>query len=147
LRSKHNLIILDSNFILLPFQFKVDYLNEIRLNLEGEVEFIIFKQILNELEAKQVREPNATKFQREFKSGLSYLEKNRNKYDITFLDETKKAIETTDDFLLRKAIELKIENQLIFLATNDSILRKKAGEFGLNSIFLRQKKYLSFERH
>ncbi len=147
MRSKHNLIILDSNFILLPFQFKVDYLNEIRLNLEGEVEFIIFKQILNELEAKQVREPNVTKFQREFKSGLSYLEKNRNKYDITFLDETKKAIETTDDFLLRKAIELKIENQLIFLATNDSILRKKAGEFGLNSIFLRQKKYLSFERH
>ncbi len=147
MRSKHNLIILDSNFILLPFQFKVDYLNEIRLNLEGEVEFIIFKQILKELEAKQVREPNATKFQREFKSGLSYLEKNRNKYDITFLDETKKAIETTDDFLLRKAIELKIENQLIFLATNDSILRKKAGEFGLNSIFLRQKKYLSFERH
>ncbi len=147
MRSKHNLIILDSNFILLPFQFKVDYLNEIRLNLEGEVEFIIFKQILNELEAKQVRDPNATKFQREFKSGLSYLEKNRNKYDITFLDETKKAIETTDDFLLRKAIELKIENQLIFLATNDSILRKKAGEFGLNSIFLRQKKYLSFERH
>lgn len=147
MRSKHNLIILDSNFILLPFQFKVDYLNEIRLNLEGEVEFIIFKQILNELEAKQVREPNATKFQREFKSGLSYLEKNRNKYDITFLDETKKAIETTDDFLLRKAIELKIKNQLIFLATNDSILRKKAREFGLNTIFLRQKKYLSFERH
>ncbi len=147
MRSKHNLIILDSNFILLPFQFKVDYLNEIRLNLEGEVEFIIFKQILNELEAKQVREPNVTKFQREFKSGLSYLEKNRNKYDITFLDETKKAIETTDDFLLRKAIELKIKNQLIFLATNDSILRKKGREFGLNTIFLRQKKYLSFERH
>ena len=147
MRSKHNLIILDSNFILLPFQFKVDYLNEIRLNLEGEVEFIIFKQILNELEAKQVREPNVTKFQREFKSGLSYLEKNRNKYDITFLDETKKAIETTDDFLLRKAIELKIKNQLIFLATNDSILRKKGREFGLNTIFLRQKKYLTFERH
>ncbi|GAF91123.1 unnamed protein product, partial [marine sediment metagenome] len=38
-------------------------------------------------------------------------------------------------------------NQLIFLATNDSILRKKAREFGLNTIFLRQKKYLSFERH
>ncbi len=147
MRSKHNLIILDSNFILLPFQFKVDYLNEIRLNLEGEVEFIIFKQILNELEAKQAREPNATKFQRELKSGLSYLEKNRNKFDITFLDETKKAIETTDEFLLRKAIELKVENNLIFLATNDSILRKKARDFGLKTIFLRQKKYLSFERH
>ena len=146
MRSKYNLIILDSNFILLPFQFKVDYLNEIRLNLEGEVEFIIFKQILDELEAKQVRAPNATKFQRNFKSGMSYLKKNRNNYKITFLDETKKAIETTDDFLLRKAIEFKIENQPIFLATNDSILRKKARDFGLKTIFLRQKKYLSFER-
>ncbi|MFX1322265.1 MAG: PIN domain-containing protein [Promethearchaeota archaeon] len=146
MRSKHNLIILDSNFILLPFQFKVDYLNEVKLNLEGGVEFIIFKQILDELGAKQVREPNATKFQRDFKSGISYLEKNRNKYEITFLDEIKKDNETTDNFLLRRGIELKNEGYVIFLATNDSILRKKAKEFGLNTIFLRQKKYLSFER-
>jgi rRNA-processing protein FCF1 len=146
LRSKHNLIILDSNFILLPFQFKVDYLTEIRLNLEGEVEFIIFKQVLNELNAKQVREPNAIKFQKNFKSGLSYLEKNKDKYNITYLDEIKNNIETTDDFLLRKALELKVENQHIFLATNDSILRKEARKFGLNTIFLRQKKYLTFER-
>ena len=146
MRSKHNLIILDSNFILLPFQFKVDYLNEIRLKLEGDVEFIIFKQILNELEAKQVREPNTTKFQRELKSGMSYLEKNRDKYLITFFDDIKNDNETTDDYLLRKAIDLKIENNLTFLATNDSILRKKAKKFGLNTIFLRQKKYLSFER-
>ena len=146
MRSKHNLIILDSNFILLPFQFKVDYLNEVKLYLEGGVEFIIFKQILDELGAKQVREPNATKFQRDFKSGISYLEKNRNKYEITFLDEIKKDNETTDNFLLRRGIELKNEGYVIFLATNDSILRKKAKEFGLNTIFLRQKKYLSFER-
>jgi rRNA-processing protein FCF1 len=77
---------------------------------------------------------------------MSYLEKNKNVYMITFLDDIKKDNETTDDFLLRKAIEFKLENNFIFLATNDSILRKRARDFGLKTIFLRQKKYLSFER-
>ncbi|MFX1410207.1 MAG: PIN domain-containing protein [Promethearchaeota archaeon] len=144
--SKFSLIILDSNFILLPFQFKVDYLREIRLNLEGLLKFVIFKQILNELEAKKNKEPKATKFQREYRSGLAYLNKNRDQYNIVFLEEIKATVETTDDFLLRKAIELRSENQLIFIATNDSMLRKKASEFGINTIFLRQNKYLSFKR-
>ena len=39
-----NVVVIDSNFILLPFQFKVDYLNEIYLKL-GKINFIIFKQI------------------------------------------------------------------------------------------------------
>ncbi|MFX1315339.1 MAG: PIN domain-containing protein [Promethearchaeota archaeon] len=146
MNSKLNLIILDSNFILLPFQFKIDYLSEIRLNLEGIIKFIIFKQILNELEAKKNREPRATKFQREYRLGLAYLEENKNQFNITFLEEIKTTEETTDDFLLRKAVGLRSENQLIFIATNDSMLRKKAIEFGINTIFLRQNKYLSFKR-
>ena len=57
-----NHIVIDANFILLPFQFKIDYLYEIDNNLEGRTIFILFKQILDELEAKRLREPNATKF-------------------------------------------------------------------------------------
>ena len=79
MRSNFNLIVIDSNFILLPFQFKIDYLNEIRVNLEGKLKFIIFRQILKELDAKIKREPKATKFQRQFKSGLLYLEKKKKK--------------------------------------------------------------------
>ena len=40
-----NIVIIDSNFILLPSQFKVDYFNEINSKLEGKTLFIIFKQI------------------------------------------------------------------------------------------------------
>jgi len=146
LRSNFNLIVIDSNFILLPFQFKVDYLNEIRIKLEGKLKFIIFRQILNELDAKKKRETKATKFQRQLKSGLSYLESNKENFSIEFIDKFKDKNETTDDFLLRKLITLKEESRNIFLATNDSELRKRARELGLSTIYLRQKKYISIER-
>ena len=65
--SVNNIVVIDSNFVLLPFQFKIDYLKEIKLNLEGDTVFILFKQVLDELEAKKIREPRATKFQRNLK--------------------------------------------------------------------------------
>jgi rRNA-processing protein FCF1 len=146
LRPNLTLVVIDSNFVLLPFQFKIDYLNEIRSHVEGQLKFIIFQQILNELYAKRKREPKATKFSRLLNSGLSYLEKNKANYTIDFIDVVKMKNETTDDFLLRKSIELKIEANTVFLATNDSKLREKSRELGISIIFLRQKKYLSFER-
>ena len=77
MKSAQNLIVVDSNFILLPFQFKIDYLHEIRELLEGELKFIIFQQVLNELEAKKRREAKSTKFRRLFEAGLLYLEKKK----------------------------------------------------------------------
>lgn len=146
MKSNTNLIIIDSNFILLPFQFKVDYFNEIRLKIEGEIKFIILQQILNELESKKRREPKATKFRKLLDSGLLYLDRNKENYDIKFLAKIKKDNETTDDFLLRLLKNLKKESQNVYLATNDSKLRKKARELNISIIFLRQKKYLSIER-
>lgn len=142
----NNIVVIDSNFVLLPFQFKIDYLKEIQLNLEGNTIFIVFKQVLDELEAKKIREPKATKFQRNLESGLLYIEKNKESFDITFLEEVKEKNETTDDFLLRSSINLKSELSRVYLATNDALLRKKAREALIGTIFLRQKKYLSFER-
>jgi len=141
-----NLIVIDSNFILLPFQFKIDYLNEIRLNMEGRLRFVIFRQMLDELEAKRRRESESTKFKRLLDSGLLYLEKNKVNYDIVFLEDTKENSELTDEFLLRKSVELRDEGYNTFLATNDSELRRKARSSSLNTIFLRQKKFLSIVR-
>ena len=146
MKPNTNLIIVDSNFILLPFQFKIDYLNEIRLKLEGELKFIIFRQILDELEAKRRRESRSTKFSRLLDSGLSYLEEKKVDYDVVFLDDIKDKSESTDAFLLKKSLELKVEGYSTFLATNDSELRKEARLVSVNTIFLRQKKFLSIER-
>jgi len=146
LKSNKNLVVIDSNFILLPFQFKIDYFDEIRLKIEGNLRFIIYQQILNELESKRKRDPRATNFKRFLESGLLYLEKNKQKYNIGILEYIKKENETTDDFILRMLKNLKLENQNIYLATNDSELRKKAKIIKINTIFLRQKKYLSIDR-
>ena len=141
-----NCVIIDANFILLPIQFKIDFLGEIRLSLEGKVKFIIFKQVLNELDAKTRRESKATKFPLYLKSGLLYLEKNKEKYDIFYEDAVKFNNESMDDFLLRHSIVIKKEKMKVFLATNDYELRKKARKANINVIFLRQRKYLALDR-
>ncbi len=140
-----NLIVIDANFILLPFQFKIDYLYDIDSHLEGRTVFVLFKQILDELEAKRLREPNATKFIMNLKSGLSYLENNKEKYNIVHNHLTKSIEESTDDFLVRKCQDLKGKEKRIYLATNDSDLRRKVRKIGVSTIFLRQKKFLSFD--
>ncbi len=140
-----NFIVIDANFILLPFQFKIDYLTEISATLEGKIVFIVYKQVLDELNAKKLREPNATKFHMNLKSGLLYLEENDKKYDIFYAQNVKSKDETTDSFLLRFCQELKGEQKKVYLATNDADLRRKARKIGISTIFLRQKKYLSFD--
>lgn len=146
MNSNFSVVVIDSNFILLPYQFKVDYFSQIRFMLEGPLRFIIFQQILNELESKKNREPKSINFSRFLKSGLLYLESNKSKYDISILKDIKKENENTDDFLLRKLIDLKNQGISVYLATNDSELRKKVKIQHINTIFLRQKKYLSIER-
>lgn len=138
-------MIIDSNFILLPFQFKIDYFLEIRQIIEGKLKFVIFQQILNELKAKKRKQQKATKFNRFLQSGLLYLERSNEKYQIEILEEIKNEYETTDDFLLKKAVVLKREGSNVYLATNDSELRKKAHSQKINIIFLRQKKYLTMD--
>lgn len=140
-----NLIVIDANFILLPFQFKIDYLYEIDASLEGKTIFIVYKQILDELEAKKIREPEARKFHMNLKAGLLYLEKNNEKYNINYKQNIKLKDETTDNFLLKSCMELKSISKRVFLATNDAELRRKANKMEIRTIFLRQKKYLSFD--
>lgn len=146
MNSNSSVVVIDSNFILLPYQFKIDYFSKIRFMLEGPLRFIIFQQVLNELESKKRREPKSINFSRFLESGLLYLETNKSKYNIDILKDIKKENENTDDFLLRKLIDLKNQGNSVYLATNDSELRKKVKMQHINTIFLRQKKYLSVER-
>ena len=74
-------VIIDSNFLFLPIQFKIDYLHEIFLNLGGKTNLILFQQILNELNSKLKRETQARKFKMDFEASLQYLEMNKEKYN------------------------------------------------------------------
>jgi uncharacterized protein len=145
--KKERLIILDANFIFLPAQFQIDYLYEIESQLGTSSRFIVYQQILDELEAKRKRIQNSTKFRKNLNLGKRYLDLNQEKYHIEFRDEVKASQETTDDFLIQKCIELKESDNKVYLATNDGELRKRAKKEGVYIIFLRQKSYLTIERY
>jgi len=144
--KKEHMIILDANFIFLPAQFQIDYLNEIEMNIGPSSKFIVYQQIFDELEAKKHRLKDSRKFEMNLDLGVRYLEQNVPRYQIEFKNEVKQDKETTDEFLVRKCVELKKSQNKVYLATNDGELRKKAKKEGINVIFLRQKSYLSIER-
>jgi rRNA-processing protein FCF1 len=139
------LIIIDANFILVPIQFKIDYIDQIDAYLNGDCRFIIFRQILNELEAKKRRlkaSNKSAKFETQLKAGIKYLKTRSKEYKISIRENTKEESETTDQFILRKLKELKEENKYVYLATNDYELRKIART--ICPIFvLRQQKRIS----
>ncbi|MHA1805570.1 MAG: PIN domain-containing protein [Promethearchaeota archaeon] len=140
-----NLVVVDSNFILLPFQYRINYLEEIEDKLEGSVRFIIYQQVLDELNSKR-RRWKGRKFALQYDAGLRYLEEMKSRYDICVESkERKMAEEITDEFLLRKVKELKSANLRVFLATNDKRLRKQAREVKVNLIYLRQEKKLEID--
>ncbi|MEJ2249304.1 MAG: hypothetical protein P8Y97_06545 [Candidatus Lokiarchaeota archaeon] len=86
-----NIIIIDANFILLPIQFKIHYLEDIVHQLEGKTKFIIFQQVIDELkakEAKRKRNRKSSKFTVQFNTGLQYLKNNESFYNINYLNQT-----------------------------------------------------------
>ncbi len=138
-------VILDSNFLFLPFQFKIDYLNDIEMNLGGKSKIIIFQQIIDELNSKRKREPNARQFEKDLLASKKYLEKNKDKYNIHYIEKRKNFNETTDEFLINECLNYKAQESSVYLATNDSNLRKRAYKQGIHTIYLKQKKYLVFD--
>lgn len=137
-----NIIIIDANFLFLPIQFKIDFLNEISYILIGKNFFLIYKQIFDELESKRKRLNEISKFGRELNFAHIYLESNKHKYNLVYINKIKQRSETTDQYLLSECVRLKKKHPNTYIATNDSQLRKEASKADIRNIYLRQKKYL-----
>jgi len=166
----NNAIVLDSNFILLRF----DFINEIYLSLEGKTRFLIFKQSLNELEAGNARrdpkpkgfrkknipelsyldkidftnrvEPKVSKIRRQYRLAMKYLEKNEKIYPIYFVDDIKKDTVTTDDFLLGWCKHFNREYKNVYLATCNTDLIQQAKLSRVNLIYLVGKNKFKIEK-
>ncbi|MHA1671020.1 MAG: PIN domain-containing protein [Promethearchaeota archaeon] len=138
-----NIVVIDANFIFLPIQFKINFLSEINDILVGKNYFLIYKQIFDELESKKKRLHEISKFGRELTFAKMYLESNKNNYNLIYIKKIKQRSETTDQFLLNECLRLNKKHPNIFLATNDSQLRKEASKANIRNVYLRQKKYLA----
>lgn len=116
-------IILDTNFLTIPYQFKVDIFEEIKKVVPENYELATLDGIIKELEnlAK-----NKGKDSKAARIGLELIEKNQVKIIKT---EEKKA----DDSI----VEISDENTLV--ATNDKELRQRLKDKNVKVIYLRSK--------
>jgi rRNA-processing protein FCF1 len=113
-------VLLDTNFLIIPYRFKVDIFSEINRLVPG-AEVATIKQVVDELQ--KIDDKRAAKM------AMEVLEK----FEVKVED----AQGETDSALLNKAVA-----EHAVLCTNDIELKKRCLDSGVAVIFMRKKKYL-----
>lgn len=124
-------VILDANFLFVPFKFKIDIFDELEALL-GRFEPIILSTTIEEL--KKIAMGKSEKNRKNALAALKLAKKCK------ILEAKIKTGEKYDDVILRIAKE-----GGYIVATNDSKLRRRLREVGITTIFLRQKSYLQID--
>ncbi|MEM1989669.1 MAG: hypothetical protein QW782_03425 [Candidatus Bathyarchaeia archaeon] len=124
-------VIFDTNFLLLPIQFKIDVFSEIE-GLIGRFEPIVLSITVEEL--RRLLDRESEKVRRQVLSAMSLVERCK------IMQANIRPGENYDDVLLRVAKE---ENCIV--ATNDRELRRKLRENNITTIFLREKARLQID--
>ena len=123
-------IILDTNFLFIPFKFNVDIIREFERLFSKNYKFFIFSSTLKELDNLKNKKSKDRKL-------IPLIEKFLINYNVSI-------IEVNENYTDR--VILKNLNENYIVATNDIELRKKILQKNLSIkiLILRQKKYLSF---
>ncbi|MEM2342029.1 MAG: twitching motility protein PilT [Candidatus Bathyarchaeia archaeon] len=124
-------VIFDANFLLTPFQFKVDIFGGIE-SLIGRFEPIILSTTIEELKRLSMKSSEKTR-----KYAQSALELAKR---CKVIEVKAEPGENYDDVIVRIARE-----ERLIVATNDSTLRKRLRKAGIPTIFLRQRAYLQVD--
>ncbi len=126
-------ILLDTNFLLIPVQFKVDIFVEFNRILCEPYELYVLDKTVEELNSLQA--PGHGKVKMQARLGLLFIEKKKIKVLASNVDGH------TDDVILSVA-----KNSGYCVATQDIALRKQLRAARNPYITLRQKSYLVFEK-
>ena len=125
-------VVLDSNFLFVPSQFRLDIFEELANLLNQRFEPIILSSTQKELEG--LAESDSPKKRKQALLALKLAEKC---HPVPVEKDPK---ETYDDVIVRVAAKWKSP-----VATNDRQLRKRLKNLGVPVIFLRQKQRLMLE--
>jgi len=125
-------IILDSNVLFTPLQFKIDILEELKTLLNRKFEPVLLSPVRQELE-------------RLAKEGSSQMRKNAvfalklaEKYKVVNANET--GADTVDDIIVKVASKGECA-----VFTNDRQLKKKLRDINVPVIYVRQKSRLGID--
>jgi rRNA-processing protein FCF1 len=125
-------VVLDSNFLLVPPQFRLDIFDELTNLLNRRFEPIILSSTQQEIEG--LTESDSPKTRKQALLALKISEK----FHVVPVEKSSK--ETYDDVIVRVATQWKSP-----VATNDRELRRRLRKIGLPVIFLRQKRRLMLD--
>ncbi|MEM2139096.1 MAG: hypothetical protein QXM96_03000 [Candidatus Woesearchaeota archaeon] len=163
------LIILDTNFLLLPFTLKIDIFSEINKIVFFPYEFVVLEQSIDELNKIASNKNEKGKDREAARLALKLINQKQKKNELKIVNFIKdkqktlyKAINSrnllVDDIILMLASsneynEKNIENYIIFknlkdnliVATNDADLKKKLKNLGIKIIYLKNKKIMEMQ--
>ena len=120
-------IIIDTNFLMIPFQFRVDIFSEFSRICNFNYELFIFGESLNEL--KRITEKQSGKDKKAAQFALKLV-------GLKNIGIIKSKGKDVDALILENLDEGTI------IATQDMLLKKELLKKGASVIILRQKKYL-----
>jgi rRNA-processing protein FCF1 len=125
-------IILDSNFLLVPAQFKLDIFEGIIKLLNQNCQPIVLSTTMDEL--RKIMGRSAPKLRKQAEMALKLAEK------CLLVNVDRRQEETNDDVIIRIAQQRKY-----LVATNDSALRKRLRNISIPVVYVRQKSRLELE--
>jgi rRNA-processing protein FCF1 len=125
-------VILDSNFLMVPVQFKVDIFEEMNKLLEQRVIAVVPSPIYREI--KKLSESKNLKLRKQGRIALELARKTK----IINIEIRPK--ETVDELIVRLADEWACP-----VATNDIDLRRKLRDMKIPVIYLRQLSHLAID--
>ena len=125
-------IIVDSNALFIPLQFRIDIFTELSRLLNRNHELILLSPVKKELE--MLVEKSSPKTRKNVSFALSIAEK------CTYVKIPEKPNEPTDDAIIRVARQWKAP-----VFTNDKFLRKKLRDISVPVIYVRQKSRLEID--
>jgi hypothetical protein len=131
-KSERLKVILDSNALFIPLEFKLDIFVEVQHLLNRNVDFVLLSPVKHELELLSAKDSPKTRREASFALKLG----EKCKYvKIEDYGQT-----TTDDIIVKVAKEW---NSPVF--TNDSQLRRRLRDISVPVIYVRQKSRLEID--
>ncbi|MDI6847481.1 MAG: DNA-binding protein [Candidatus Bathyarchaeia archaeon] len=125
-------ILLDSNALFVPLQFKIDVFEELKMLLNRNFELVLLSPIRRELE--KLAEKGSPKTRKNASYALKIAEKCR------LVEVNEKFVDSPDDVIVQMAREW---NCPVF--TNDRQLRKRLRNINVPVIYVRQKSRLEID--
>jgi rRNA-processing protein FCF1 len=142
-------VLLDSNMLFVPMQFKVDIYEAIPRLLEQSTELVLLSGVKDELVQKNKRDIGKLVS----KQGLGVLQLVSLKVEqgkVSLVRVDRRPAELVDDYIIRAARQIKDAQMLdggkpvsrVIVATNDKGLKRKSKASGFEVVHLRQKRFI-----